>query len=85
VDGVGAIKLPLAADGNDDAHAKSLISACKQAPFGQGERVVVNKDVRDTWQVDAAQVKSLQSVYYGRLINGFYLGSFYKPSMGSIH
>lgn len=57
VDGVGAIKLPLAIDGNDDAHAKSLISACVQAPFGKGERLVLDKEVRDTWQVDASQVR----------------------------
>ncbi|KAF8604770.1 hypothetical protein BDV93DRAFT_605704 [Ceratobasidium sp. AG-I] len=56
VDGVGMIKLPLAADGSDDTHAKSLINACVQAPFGQGERVKVDKEVRDTWQADAAQV-----------------------------
>ncbi|KAF8607470.1 hypothetical protein BDV93DRAFT_468245 [Ceratobasidium sp. AG-I] len=56
VDGVGHIKLPLAADGSDDAHAKSLIGACVQAPFGKGERLVLDKEVRDTWQADAAQV-----------------------------
>ncbi|KAF8604764.1 hypothetical protein BDV93DRAFT_471225 [Ceratobasidium sp. AG-I] len=56
VDGVGAIRLPLATDGSDNTYAKRLINACVQAPFGQGERTAVDKEVRDTWQVDAAQV-----------------------------
>ena len=48
---IGRIGLPLST-----REAKVVIAGCKQAPFGQGERTVINKDVRDTWEMDAAQV-----------------------------
>lgn len=51
VDGFGVLGLPLNA-----AEAKRLISVCEQAPFGMGERTVVDRSVRDTWEVDAAKV-----------------------------
>ncbi|KAF8604763.1 hypothetical protein BDV93DRAFT_537619 [Ceratobasidium sp. AG-I] len=65
VDGVGAVKLPLAISLNDDALAKSLISACVQAPFGQGERTAVDKEVRDTWQADASRVQFTNPAWAG--------------------
>jgi hypothetical protein len=52
VEGVGLIGLPLV-----DSSAKALIAACSQAPFGKGERTLVDKDVRDTWEVDAEKVR----------------------------
>jgi len=32
--------------------AKALISCATLAPFGNGERTVVDKEVRDTWEVE---------------------------------
>jgi hypothetical protein len=39
--------------------AVRLISHCEQAPFGMGERTVVDKEVRDTWEMDASKVEFL--------------------------
>ncbi|EJD55223.1 hypothetical protein AURDEDRAFT_35671, partial [Auricularia subglabra TFB-10046 SS5] len=36
--------------------ASAIIDKCEQAPFGKGERTVVDKEVRDTWQMDATEV-----------------------------
>jgi hypothetical protein len=36
--------------------AKSLITKCQQAAFGKGERTIVDKNVRDTWEIDASKV-----------------------------
>lgn len=36
--------------------AKRIITKCRQAPFGKGERTVVDKEVRDTWEIDSANV-----------------------------
>ena len=34
-------------------------SVAVQAPFGKGERTVVDKSVRDTWEIDGASVSLL--------------------------
>ena len=52
VNGIGRIGLPLS-----EREAKVIISGCKQAPFGKGERTVVDTSVRDTWEMDASQVR----------------------------
>ncbi|KAJ7068775.1 hypothetical protein C8F01DRAFT_1119260 [Mycena amicta] len=52
LDGVGLIGLPLS-----PAVAQTVISQCIQAPFGKGERTIVDKDVRDTWEMDGSNVK----------------------------
>lgn len=36
--------------------AEAIKSRANQAPFGMGERTVVDKSVRDTWELDASQV-----------------------------
>ncbi|KAF4607220.1 hypothetical protein EYR38_001280 [Pleurotus pulmonarius] len=36
--------------------AKLITSVATQAPFGHGERTVVDKDVRDTWEIEPARV-----------------------------
>lgn len=54
IDGFGTLGLPLS-----EAEAQRLIGVCKQAPFGKGEETVVDKSVRDTWEVDASKVPSL--------------------------
>ncbi|KAJ6515990.1 hypothetical protein C8R45DRAFT_226413 [Mycena sanguinolenta] len=48
---LGHIGLPLSS-----REAKHVISCCVQAPFGQGERTLVDKTVRDTWEMDASQL-----------------------------
>ena len=45
------IGLPLGA-----REAQAIISICEQAPFGKGERTVVDTEVRDTWQLDGSHV-----------------------------
>ncbi|KAJ7068789.1 hypothetical protein C8F01DRAFT_1247277 [Mycena amicta] len=52
LDDVGLVGLPLS-----PAMARSVIAQCIQAPFGKGERTIVDKEVRDTWEMDATKVK----------------------------
>jgi hypothetical protein len=51
LDGLGIVGLPLSED-----VAQRLISKCTPAPFGKGERTIVDRDVRDTWEMDASKV-----------------------------
>ncbi len=37
-------------------------SHCSQAPFGKGEHTLVDKKVRDTWEMDADQVDETLSI-----------------------
>ena len=53
---LGTVGLPL---GVRDAAA--IIEKSEQAPFGKGERTLVDKEVRDTWQMDAGKVRSSES------------------------
>jgi len=50
--GVGPIALPLL-----PAQAEQLIAIATQAPYGRGERTVVDTGVRRTWQINADQVQ----------------------------
>ena len=53
VEGVGRIALPVI-----DAQVSELkLKAAEQAPYGKGSETVVDTDVRDAWQVDAAKVQ----------------------------
>jgi hypothetical protein len=52
LEGVGIVGLPLS-----PRVAKDVISGCQLAPFGKGERTVVDKEVRDTWEMDGAKVR----------------------------
>lgn len=47
VEGLGRIKLPLKA-----ASAKTLVAVCRPAAYGKGTKTLVNKEVRDTWELD---------------------------------
>ncbi|TFK46617.1 hypothetical protein OE88DRAFT_876433 [Heliocybe sulcata] len=49
---LGPIGLPLS-----EREARVIAASCIQAPFGKGERTVVDKSVRDTWEMDASQVR----------------------------
>lgn len=50
LDNMGTVGVPLS---SRDANA--IKERAQQAPFGMGERTVVDKTVRDTWEVDAQQ------------------------------
>jgi hypothetical protein len=52
LDQVGTIGLPLSSRDADVIKAHSV-----QAPFGKGERTLVDKDVRDTWEIDCSLVR----------------------------
>ena len=52
VTGLGTIGLPLDANA-----AERLKSHCQPAPFGKGTQTVVDRTVRDTWEVDASQAR----------------------------
>ena len=58
VDGIGDIGLPLSAH-----DAKILIRASRQAPFGQGNRTLVDKSVRDTWEINGDRVSFLNKAW----------------------
>ncbi|CAL4077784.1 unnamed protein product [Meganyctiphanes norvegica] len=51
VEGVGKINLPLSYE-----QVQVLKSKCTSAPFGRGSETLVNKLVRDAWQIDAKDV-----------------------------
>lgn len=48
---LGTIGLPLSV-----REAVAVKANCQQAPFGMGERTVVDKTVRDTWEMNASEV-----------------------------
>lgn len=48
---LGVLGLPL-----NPREAEALKSRCKLAPFGKGERTIIDRNVRDTWEVDASMV-----------------------------
>ncbi|KAL4245987.1 hypothetical protein ABKN59_009134 [Abortiporus biennis] len=50
-EGLGAIGVPLST-----REAQEIRSKANQAPFGMGERTLVDKSVRDTWEMDAKSV-----------------------------
>ncbi len=47
VEGLGAIKLPL-----KRTTAKELVASCQVAPYGKGAQTLVNKNVRNTFELD---------------------------------
>ena len=51
---IGCVGLPLS-----EREAEVVKSGCRQAPFGKGERTVVDTSVRDTWEMDANQVRAI--------------------------
>ncbi len=72
IEDFGILGLPLSV-----SEAKHLIAASvtAQAPFGMGERTVVDRTVRDTWEVDGSKVSILLSVRSEALIEMMRLGS----------
>lgn len=51
VEGVGLIGLPLT-----ESYARLIIGAARQAPFGQANETVVDKNVRNTWEIQPEQL-----------------------------
>lgn len=49
---IGRIAFPIL-----DGQAKDLIAAAERAPYGRGPETVLDRSVRDCWQIDADQVK----------------------------
>ncbi|KAF8634746.1 hypothetical protein AX17_004116, partial [Amanita inopinata Kibby_2008] len=52
ITGIGSIQLPL-----DKWCAKKIIEHSSQAPYGHGNLTLVNKEVRDTWEIEPGCVK----------------------------
>ncbi|MCR9161604.1 MAG: 2OG-Fe(II) oxygenase [Nannocystaceae bacterium] len=52
VKGLGALELPLSADAG-----RQLVAQAVQSPFGWGERTVVDRSVRDGWQIAKSRLK----------------------------
>ena len=61
---VGSIGLPLS---TRDAHL--IAQACHQAPFGQGSETVVDRTVRNTWELNADQFEFRNSLWT-KFVNG---------------
>ena|ERR1700689_4789964 len=51
IEGLGIIGLPLS-----ERDAKLIIGCATQAPFGHGERTVIDTNVRDTFELDPRRV-----------------------------
>lgn len=51
ISGLGIVGLPL-----NDRDARRIISCATLAPFGKGERTLIDKDVRNTWELDSARI-----------------------------
>ena len=60
LEGLGDVGLPLGV-----RDAKAIREVARQAPFGKGERTVVDTTVRDTWEMDASQVSYMVSASLG--------------------
>ena len=52
VDGMGRIAFPIL-----PAQAERLVAIAEAAPHGRGEKTMVDRDVRRTWQIEAANVR----------------------------
>lgn len=80
IDGLGTIGLPLSAR---DAAA---IKACaEQAPFGKVDQTIVDKTVRDTWEIDATKVTCSSTSYADGAPLNRALGPLRERRMGTLH
>ena len=52
INGFGTIGLPL-----ESTLAERLKTHCTLSPFGKGTNTVVDRTIRDTWEVDGSQVR----------------------------
>ncbi|EIW64174.1 uncharacterized protein TRAVEDRAFT_68036 [Trametes versicolor FP-101664 SS1] len=51
IDGLGTLGLPLST-----READTIKTFAKKAPFGKADKTIVDKSVRDTWEIDASKV-----------------------------
>jgi len=58
INGVGPVGLPVT-----EVTAKAIIKVATQAPYGKGRATVVDKVVRDTWEIQPKQVEFLNPEY----------------------
>eukprot|EP00029_Vermamoeba_vermiformis_P004973 TRINITY_DN1599_c0_g3_i3.p1 TRINITY_DN1599_c0_g3~~TRINITY_DN1599_c0_g3_i3.p1 ORF type:complete len:202 (-),score=5.82 TRINITY_DN1599_c0_g3_i3:1051-1656(-) len=54
INGFGEVGLPLR-----EREAKELITLCQRAPFGRGEKTIVDTNVRNTWQLSPSEIQIL--------------------------
>lgn len=51
VNGVGPVSVPLC-----EEQAKKIISVCSKAPYGRGEKTILDESYRKTWQLQPEQI-----------------------------
>ena len=51
IEGVGSVSVPLC-----DGQAKKIIAVASKAPFGLGEKTVVDESYRKTWEIQPDKV-----------------------------
>ena len=52
VEGAGALSFPV-----PETQIKDLIAVAERAPYGKGTATVLDRSVRDCWQIDARRVR----------------------------
>lgn len=77
IDGIGLIGLPLS-----ERDAQLIAGCAKQAPFGHGERTVVDTAVRDTFEVEPARVKFMNPAWDGYM-RGLVTESIWPELLGA--
>ncbi|EFJ13617.1 hypothetical protein SELMODRAFT_424217 [Selaginella moellendorffii] len=66
VEGAGSIHLPLSQEG-----LARLKSVCQQAPYGLGERTLVDTDVRKAWQVNPDKISCPENPsFFSSVVHG---------------
>ncbi|PFH45776.1 hypothetical protein AMATHDRAFT_71092 [Amanita thiersii Skay4041] len=78
IEGVGLIGLPLS-----ERDAKVIIGHASQAPYGHGDRTLVNTEVRDTWEISPAYVKFANSKW-AAFVDGV-ANNIICPELGATH
>ncbi|RDX51144.1 hypothetical protein OH76DRAFT_1401917 [Lentinus brumalis] len=58
IDGLGTVGLPLSI-----RDAAAIKQCAEQAPFGMADRTIVDKSVRDTWEIDATKVHFMNAAW----------------------
>lgn len=62
VEDVGSVGVPVS-----EHDAKRIISANRQAPFGNGRETYVDTTVRQTWEIDAARISFQHPKWHSHL------------------
>ncbi|KAF7789413.1 hypothetical protein EIP86_000357 [Pleurotus ostreatoroseus] len=72
---IGPIGIPLSS-----REAQVIKTCAEQAPFGMGERTVVDTSVRDTWQMDADKVSTFENIKKAQRTKDHIQVSFCNPT-----